>query len=431
MIKGSLPTETIKMDAYGDGNMAHRRVGVGPLEQDEMNMHMRDRKAPGHNNGRNNPYPRVVIHVPEWLSQFTVINRGLKLVLAGVAFVACTGTYLYISGVLPDAPPSSTSRGSSIAAAHQQNGILGKAPPQGTTIPLVLSDLADINLPLVQNDIPFFAHIPRSGGNEMKKIMGQCFGLVQALDSGEKSGSKHSFKLGEFTLVNTTDMGTVVDVDVYTPDGITHAIQNGLVQSGVVQAISSQNPYLAAKLFTSHHRGRMFTFLRHPIERVVSYFYYISSPAATTDPNYSPLFGNINIVQYASTNDDRPEYNYLTKVLSNNIGKSSDELTLNDVNKAKEVLRRKMLIGLLSEKEQSIERFSRFFGWENKKEGEFCGDDMLKWENSNFNSHPLVGPTDPAWNLLWKKNMFDMDLYEYALNLFANEQKELFSGGGT
>lgn len=217
-------------------------------------------------------------------------------------------------------------------------------------------------------------------------------------------------------------MGVIVNADMYSSNGIEYARENILLSTGLVDAVSSPLIQPTADLFSSGHRGRVFTMLRHPIERATSYFYYIAK--AIGDENYSPLFENISIEQYASTHEDRPEFNYLTKMLSNNVDKTSQQLTLDDLNQAKEILEKKVLIGLLSEKEESIHRFGNFFGWTLDSGTNFCHHDMIEWEQAE--THPEITPTDTAWNLLWKKNAYDMDLFSYAQTLFS-EQEKLFS----
>ena len=171
------------MDPLGDYeyDTAHRRVHN--FEHDEMDMHMRARKAQPRKPG--NAYPRVIIHVPEWLSKFAVLNRGLKLVLGGVVFVGCIGTYLIVSDLLQDKPHLTLGDPGFYAATavdgdHSQGAL--PAPP-GTSLPLSLSNLAEVSLPLIPSDVPFFLDLDGSGAFMISKMLGICAGFIRALDA--------------------------------------------------------------------------------------------------------------------------------------------------------------------------------------------------------------------------------------------------------
>ena len=153
------------------------------MQHDELNMRLRERKVQGRHAG-NRP-PRVIVHVPEWLSQLTVLSRGLRYVLAGVAFVACAGTILYISDILPEP----TDNLYHYAGATEQQGV-ASVTPKFASLPLELSNLAELHLDVMPSDVPFFVGLPHSGTSAMKRIMGQCVGLVEALDTGGKVTSQ-------------------------------------------------------------------------------------------------------------------------------------------------------------------------------------------------------------------------------------------------
>jgi len=173
------------MEATGGTHIPHHRVHNMEHDEMEMNMRMRARKAQGGKPG-NQQFPRVIIHVPEWMSQFTVISRGLKLVLGGIAVVACVGTYLVLSDLM-DGTPKLKSGGGLSAITGFDNEIpqqsRGNPPPRGTTIPLALSNLADLTLPSLDSDVPFLLEVPFSGDKIISNMIGKCAGLVQALNA--------------------------------------------------------------------------------------------------------------------------------------------------------------------------------------------------------------------------------------------------------
>lgn len=358
--------------------------------------------------------PRVVIHLPAWLNQFQSLSRGFKLALMSVALAGTVGVSVYVATMLPDDISSKTPQ---LNSAKTFKGLgapaFGEAPPAGVVLDPALGNLADLVDPLSKSDIPFYLHIPRSGGLTVQRILGQCFGLVQTSDIATKMGNE-----GEtLEIIHSPSVGSIVNVDTYSPDGIARARVKGLTSSGLVGSIASPNLYEASSLFATDHRGRMYLMIRHPVERAVSYFHYIQKSA--WDPNFSPLLKSISISDYVGSAEDRPEYNYLTKLLSNNVNKDSSELTLGDLNIAKEVLRRKSIVGLLNAKHKSLTRFRTYFGWSEPAKTEDCENALSQWIDKN--DYPTITDKDPVYHKFVEKNKFDMDLYTFAVKLFSEQ----------
>jgi hypothetical protein len=162
----------------------------------------------------------------------------------------------------------------------------------------------------------------------------------------------------------------------------------------------------------------MFTIMRDPIERAVSLFHYLS--IADWEPTYSPSLATMSIEMWARSND-RIEYNWVTRFLSNNL---KGDLTQNDLDVAKEILRKKCLIGFLEAKEESMMRLQKYFNWEMKDyKTRECAERILDWGWSNKHSHPQVDYDSPTYELLVKNNIYDLELYEYAKELFQAQSK--------
>merc|ERR1711982_186480 len=97
---------------------------------------------------------------------------------------------------------------------------------------------------------------------------------------------------------------------------------------------------------------------------------------------------------------------------------------------AMDVIRRKFLVGLLKEKETTMERFEKFFGWKyrvNPENQEKCRETLLT-SGSNSNSKnkqekPKEG--DLAYDLIAEQNLYDIKLYEFIEEQFK-AQAELF-----
>merc|ERR1719491_272239 len=106
------------------------------------------------------------------------------------------------------------------------------------------------------------------------------------------------------------------------------------------------------------------------------------------------------------------------------VNKMEGYLNMDDLALAKEILRKKFLIGLLSEKHESMKRFEIFFGWTSlalKPGVADCEERLLSWGWSNKNKHPKVEPDSKAYKLIKSKNELDIQLYEYAKQLFDEQ----------
>lgn len=118
------------------------------------------------------------------------------------------------------------------------------------------------------------------------------------------------------------------------------------------------------------------------------------------------------------------ESNWMTRFLSNELSKELDE---GHVEIAKGVIRRKCLVGLLSEKGESFARFEAYFGWRlhSDKERE-CHDKKLQYAWPLKHRHDTVEEGTEVWNLIAEHNKYDIALYEYAKEVYQL-QGSLFS----
>jgi hypothetical protein len=251
--------------------------------------------------------------------------------------------------------------------------------------------IADISEPFEKGrDMPYFFHIPRAAGSTVKDILGGCAYVRIAWNA------------------------------TATLERLKHAKDMQLVQSGQVDVVTTQYLHAGATLFDGQqHRGRCFTLFRHPIERAVSLFHYLG--IASHEPTYDPQLKYISLEMWARSK--RIEHNWMVRFLSNEL---VGDLTPRHLDIAKEVLRRKCLVGLLEEKTGSFLRFQKFFGWQfYNEEMHDCQDKILNWHWSNKHKHDLVEEGSPEWELLYKQNILDMELYNYAKQLYV-EQRSLF-----
>jgi hypothetical protein len=283
-------------------------------------------------------------------------------------------------------------------------------------LPVELSFYANTtDQPRKRSEKPVFWHIPRAGGGSIvKKMASQCLKLVQASEVGAVVNPQASV-IKE--LLVTTDVfsgASFINVDTTLDKGIKRAKELGLGKSNLVDLIVVSNIYEAGTLFDPLHKGRLFTIMRHPIQRAVS-VYYAMKDAAKSDVKIKTFLKGMSLEQYASSKI--VENNWMTRFLSNKLG---GELTSHEEALAREVLAQKFIIGLLSEKQQSIDRFIRYFGWTtNDQSAEACIDEIVGWKwLSRASGHPEVKENGRIWRLLGEQNAFDMRLYNYAEELF-------------
>jgi len=141
-----------------------------------------------------------------------------------------------------------------LSSTYSEHGFSSTAPLDNIKLSNSLKYLADVDdLPLQQNDIPFFFHVPRSGGSTMKDIMGSCFGMVMASDVGARDGHKYDKTL---QVIEDSEGSKFVNVDTTTAVGIHRAKSLNLVESGLADVIVTQHLHPAATMFNENQRGR-------------------------------------------------------------------------------------------------------------------------------------------------------------------------------
>ena len=272
-----------------------------------------------------------------------------------------------------------------------------------------------------QSDIPFFWHIPRSGGSTLLEIMSSCVGLVLATGIGARDGHGSDPTL----QVIETPAGSYVNVDTNTQEGLERSIELKLLESGLVDVVSSNIPISALKLFefAPQFRGKMFVMLRDPVERAASQFLELQK--------HNKHFARMSIESYASSRKDQADFNYMTKTLVDKPGLTTRSLTEDDLNTAKEILRRKAVVGLLRDKGDTVLRFERYFGWTyDTADDKTCSEKLLHWEwkNKGEASGPIAQDSK-IYQDLAARNAFDVELYAYAVKLFEEQGAVLRNEG--
>ncbi|KAL7544857.1 hypothetical protein ACHAWF_008219 [Thalassiosira exigua] len=355
-----------------------------------------------------------------------------------------------LDSYLSNEQPTGAETQSNLRGTEDESAKLALLPP-GSAIETVKNpkgieaNLADVSAPLggADDEVPFFWHVPKCGGTTLQRLY-WCMGSTVANEVGvnpkfgEYTGSQS--KLVSFNPWNDNP-GKVVNVDVSTHEGILEAKNRGFLASTEGQprvdfVSTSEFQFASMMLFTPTRKARMFALFRHPIDRAVSKFYYLQR--ATWEPTYNDRWAKMTLERWAS--QDRGDNNWMVRHL---VGKDAKaELSIDDLEKAKELIRTKFVVGLMDHMEESVHRFNLLLGIdENDPKNQQCieefsdnkGDShaarnsrkIVKKNQYNSYAHPEAERGSPAWVSLAKIHMYDNMLYKYIGQVFK-EQRSMF-----
>jgi len=289
---------------------------------------------------------------------------------------------------------------------------------EGMLLPSIFDNFADVQ-DVSAETVPFFWHVPRAAGATINDILSICHRLRVATNIGIQEGHNADTDL---SLVNFEGQ-MYLNVDISTSEGIQRAVQMGFSSTNLVDVAISSLLHDSAPLFSPSKKGRIFTMFRHPVDRMVSMFYFMQDNVWKEERTYNKELAEITIENYFLKR--MGENNWHVRFLTNQLTKAYvDE---SDFKLAKEILRRKILVGLVSEKDESFNRFTNQFGWDGKDEKrKECQMRRLQWDWSLRHPHEVeVLEGNRLWSLISGQNEFDMKLYKYAQYMFE-EQQQLF-----
>lgn len=274
------------------------------------------------------------------------------------------------------------------------------------------ADATDPNRP---SDTAYFFHVPRAGGSTIKSIIGKCLKLVQSSEVGVRDGHDQDPSL----QVLDVQESSYVNVDTTNIPGLQRAVDLGLAGSGMADVIVSSYLHESAPLFDLTHQGRAFIVFRDPIERATSMYWHRIK-------NVGDLDDTTSIEDYAQGNGI--ENNWMCRFLANRM---TGELTKDDLEQAKEILKTKFLVGFIDDLEESVTRIMKYNGWRYSEDEtdamreEDCIKDMVT-SGSNVNEYEYEIPTrgSQAHALISWQTQFDSKLYAYAKEIFDHQTKE-------
>lgn len=208
---------------------------------------------------------------------------------------------------------------------------------------------------------------------------------------------------------------TILNMDTNSPEGLAFSFSSQIVNSGKIDVVVSNYFLSGAALFTDVHHGKAFTILRHPIELALSLFHYRRK--ASWERSYRKDFMKMTFYDYVDS-----EYyldNWMVRQLSGTM--PWVKLTERHLDRAKEMMRKKIFIGLMENMDETMRQLKAHYGWEEKQP--YCVHNYLHGEKTNENKHaPLQGGKGgKTWNLVASKEKWDMALYYYGLELFTEQ----------
>ncbi|KAL7550164.1 hypothetical protein ACHAWF_013410 [Thalassiosira exigua] len=257
-----------------------------------------------------------------------------------------------------------------------------------------------------------------SGGTTLKSLY-KCMNRTLAVRVGADPRWGHDRDPELVVLSPGLTGANFVNVDTLSRKGILRAARLGLVPSGVADLVVTSNLNFAVEhLYDSDHPGRVFSLFRHPVDRLVSKFFY--SQVATWERSYHPQWQDMNLLEWAENVNQ--EKDIAVRTLANL--KEGAEVTEADLRMAVWTARQLLVIGLMDRMEESIRRFNVFMGIDGSDEidrrctDEYFGHGQRK---DNSNAHPAVGPDDPAYQILARDNAYDIQLHEILVDLFDRQ----------
>uniref|UniRef100_A0A7S4K3Y2 Sulfotransferase family protein n=1 Tax=Odontella aurita TaxID=265563 RepID=A0A7S4K3Y2_9STRA len=193
-------------------------------------------------------------------------------------------------------------------------------------------------------------------------------------------------------------------------DDIVKARDWGVVENNLADVVVTQRLAEVSTLFSPTHRGRVFALFRHPVKRAVDLFYY--RQRSTFDPDFEGDVAVMSLKTYALSRHHVE--NFMVRTLLNKVG---FDVTPEDVEVCKDILRRKFVVGIAEEKwfDASVVRFERYFGWWNQFKVStnmtvnHCHYDRIK-KGGHFGSHPKAQKHSEAYDILASRNWADMEL---------------------
>jgi len=220
---------------------------------------------------------------------------------------------------------------------------------------------------------------------------------------------------------NSEGTALFVNVQTTTVRGLKRAADFNLAGSGLANIILTKHIYEASVLSDGvNSKGRIFTIFSHPVRRIVHNYYSVTNDPE--NPLYDEEIATMSLVEYSQS--DRIVDNVLTRSLVNDF--HSPNVTSVQIELAKDIIRRKFLVGILEWLESSVVRIEKHFGWFEQALRQPKVSSCHFHQIYKQASHLLLYPT-PEWNtyisdILEERNSADLEIYQYAREIFVKQR---------
>lgn len=277
---------------------------------------------------------------------------------------------------------------------------------------------------VLSRDVPLFFGMEYTGTAMMDMLLGNCLNMIQASNSDLEGLTNQN---DQISMIYSQGR-KYVNVDTTTRFGIDRAYSMELVDSGIADVIYSPLLHDVSSLFSPKHQARLFIILRHPAEAQFARFRYLRSTSAKSMPERHDELAKMSYEEFA--NSEFVDDNWMTRALVHKM--YGEGLVSQDMETAKELLRRKAIIGLYDDPLVSFKKFARYFNWDQLRTGGYFTDTTNKCFKNAIEvaqSKDLVLGTlnlkdedaiegSVAWNAILERNRFDYELYMYGRHLY-------------
>lgn len=278
-------------------------------------------------------------------------------------------------------------------------------------VPPAYNNIVNVRGPAYQSskETPFFVY-SQDGSTVIEDILSECLGMSIAGTNPIPSDAKK----GTLQTYDSQESGrTYVNVDLATAAGIKEAGKAGLASSPLVDAIFTPLFHTGIEIFNTEFKARLYTLMRHPVDRTVSEYYTFTQNAAEEVLREMTLEEYINSKYYIG--------NHMTSFIGGCWSPAiTDDICLQW---SKELLRTKFVIGLQDDIYGAMELYEDYFFWDyDSPQVKSCKRDVIKSEfDRDFAVYQSVGERikedSKLYQTIVEKNSFDMELYWYAVEL--------------
>jgi hypothetical protein len=250
--------------------------------------------------------------------------------------------------------------------------------------------------------LPVQWRIPGSDHDAIARGIDNCLGLHQNLDLTIANNNGTVFISGNGLADNDASIG----------EGATP-----LFHLENIHVLSSESLHSLTGFLADHHvQGKLFVLLCHPLQRMMTLYYSSQDPKSSL---YNPSLRSISIDEFANYPRDRTEFNFVTKSLlaDGNGLMTSDQINIENFEKAKEILGTKAMILLSDDKLGSWAKMATWMNWKEDQGARQCVDSTLLEELSTIKQPPLKNDSNIA-GLFMLRNQWDVQLFDFAVQLF-------------